>query len=411
VAARDPIGRDVGGNRMQSHWLAARQAVVQTIWPSGVLPTRALPDETTVVHNAAHVRRLVWRMAGPFLELNSSVFYLPRRADGVPSSDTAILYHHGHESHCAPEFPLCASWDLGNVSQFFHDQVGHDLFTLHMPLRGPNAPADPNQTRLHFWFQRFANRGDRPIRYFMEPIVLTINYALRVLHYQQIALVGFSGGGWATTLAAAIDPRISISVPASGSLPLSFRTETFKRNRDWEQGKNPAPWYLYAANYTVLYLLAALEPRRHCVQMLHENDPCCFYARGRHNTIARYNARVREWLAQVGPPASHGHFSTAASECDPERPNECAHHKLRLRDRVLFQAILHRAVPAARDGSTLATPAYHDLPCDVLTERPPTMPCPRAAEPDLETTHARKDAKPKTSKRKRGQAAGKVIAG
>ena len=87
-----------------------------------------------------------------------------------------------------------------------------------------------------------------------------------------------------------------------------------------------------------------------------------------------------------------------ASDCDPELPNECRQHGLRQRDRVLIQAILQRAVPATRGvsgggsggggssvgGSSAAstTPAYDDLPCDILTKRLPKPPCPRATEPD-----------------------------
>ena len=36
-------------------------------------------------------------------------------------------------------------------------------------------------------------------------------------------------------------------------------------------------WYLTQANFTELYILAALEPERYAVQILHENDPCCFH--------------------------------------------------------------------------------------------------------------------------------------
>ena len=34
--------------------------------------------------------------------------------------------------------------------------------------------------------------------------------------------MGLSGGGWTTTMAAALAPRIELSLPVAGSIPCSF---------------------------------------------------------------------------------------------------------------------------------------------------------------------------------------------
>jgi hypothetical protein len=39
-------------------------------------------------------------------------------------------------------------------------------------------------------------------------------------------MFGLSGGGWSTTIAAALDPRITLSVPVAGSVP-KFPTELY----------------------------------------------------------------------------------------------------------------------------------------------------------------------------------------
>ena len=36
-------------------------------------------------------------------------------------------------------------------------------------------------------------------------------------------MIGLSGGGWTTTVAAAIDPRVGLSIPVAGSLPFDMR--------------------------------------------------------------------------------------------------------------------------------------------------------------------------------------------
>ena len=46
-------------------------------------------------------------------------------------------------------------------------------------------------------------RGDYPLRYFIEPVVLTANYAESV-GYEEISMAGLSGGGWSTTFAPAV---------------------------------------------------------------------------------------------------------------------------------------------------------------------------------------------------------------
>eukprot|EP01043_Picozoa_sp_COSAG02_P103688 COSAG02_NODE_39697_length_414_cov_0.596825_2_plen_47_part_01 len=47
--------------------------------------------------------------------------------------------------------------------------------------------------------------------------MLAVNYAKNVLRYKHIVMVGISGGGWTTTVSAAIDPRIELSMPIAGS--------------------------------------------------------------------------------------------------------------------------------------------------------------------------------------------------
>ena len=61
----------------------------------------------------------------------------------------------------------------------------------------------------------------RAIGYFVEPLHLTINYALS-LGYTRVVMMGKSGGGWTTTVCSALDPRIDVSFPIAGSIPLSF---------------------------------------------------------------------------------------------------------------------------------------------------------------------------------------------
>jgi len=86
---------------------------------------------------------------------------------------------------------------------------------------GFNDLGDPNPVRSenndHGIF--FNRRWREPLRYFVEPVLLGLDYAQEVLNHTSISMVGFSGGGWTTYFAAALDERISLSLAAVPTVP------------------------------------------------------------------------------------------------------------------------------------------------------------------------------------------------
>jgi PhoPQ-activated pathogenicity-related protein len=87
-------------------------------------------------------------------------------------------------------------------------------------------------------------------------------------------MMGLSGGGWTTTLAAALDERIEASFPVAGSLPLNIRTG--ESVGDWEQ---MLPGISHLVSYEDLYVMATSSGRRQ-MQVLNLHDPCCFASDG-----------------------------------------------------------------------------------------------------------------------------------
>jgi hypothetical protein len=125
--------------------------------------------------------------------------------------DTIVIYHNGHETNkcerlvafetalwhrilhadrCVPNFD-------GNVDYF--NELGYDVMELFMPLYAPPPPAlcfcnnlnigpppalcfcnnlnmygcnaVPGIDSNHHWFHQWEDKGDFPIRFFIEPIV------------------------------------------------------------------------------------------------------------------------------------------------------------------------------------------------------------------------------------------------
>jgi len=131
------------------------------------------------------------------------------------------------------------------------------------------------------------------------------------VRYTDFNMVGLSGGGWTTTLAAAIDPRIKLSFPVAGTVPMYLRVEPY--NHDIEQylpqlyGQR-SPFLNGVTGYPDLYVLGATGSGRKQTQILNRHDNCCF---GESNHVASvlgpfdaairgYEARVKTAVSQVG---------------------------------------------------------------------------------------------------------------
>jgi len=156
--------------------------------------------------------------------------------------------------------------------------------------------------------------GSSPIKFFVEPVVVAMNYlgsTQSPVRYTDFNMVGLSGGGWTTTLAAAIDPRIKLSFPVAGTVPMYLRVEPY--NHDIEQylpqlyGQR-SPFLNGVTGYPDLYVLGATGSGRKQTQILNRHDNCCF---GEANHVASvlgpfdaairgYEARVKTAVSQVG---------------------------------------------------------------------------------------------------------------
>jgi hypothetical protein len=79
-------------------------------------------------------------------------------------------------------------------------------------------------------------------------------------------------------------------------------------------------------DYTCLYVLAGLEAHRYSVQIIHEQDPCCFHGCGRHARIQEYNNYVQGQIA--------GLFATA--------PTVGNVHEINPRDKVILASMAEK---------------------------------------------------------------------
>jgi len=193
-------------------------------------------------------------------------FFIP-----YESNNKLIIYHHGH----AGDFIL----EKNTITFFLNN--GYSVVAFNMPLKGINSQPiietsdfGPIKFIFHDQFPLLESPNFSPMKYFVEPIALSLNFIEQNYDYDEYYMVGISGGGWTTIIYSAIDQRISQSYSVAGSYPLYLRQEV-KNLGDYEQ--NNLDIYRIS-NYLELYTMSSFGNDRKLVQLFIYNDPCCFQA-------------------------------------------------------------------------------------------------------------------------------------
>jgi hypothetical protein len=207
----------------------------------------------------------------------------------VPTTKTnkSVLVMHGHAD----------SWGLNGIDFVLLDlvQAGHDVFVMYMPGNAENTP-DQGGGTLHDGYVSLESSTLNPMYAFVKQSIDCINWIeANLLSNTFIAMCGVSGGGWATTLTAAIETRIEKSFEFSGTLPMYLRDLDAASSGDYEQGHNGISslvthFYNDICSYFDLYSLCA-QDREHR-QIQNTNDTCCFRGIGYDNYEAMINGRV-----------------------------------------------------------------------------------------------------------------------
>ncbi len=192
------------------------------------------------------------------------IFY-PKSPNG-----SMLIYHQGHRG----DFYKSKS----QIKAFLDN--GYTVIAFSMPLLGMNNQPVVNLERFgnfkltrHDHIQLLNPENGHPVKFFIEPIVIAINYLQKQYNCNSVAMAGISGGGWTTTLAAAVDTRIKNSFPVAGSYPLYLRSDS---QRDWGDYEQFIPELYRTANYLELYILGASGKGRSQLQIINQFDACCF---------------------------------------------------------------------------------------------------------------------------------------
>ncbi len=209
------------------------------------------------------------------------------------NSKKLLIYFQGHGG--TPH-----KFDYFNKIKDHYINNGFDVFALAMSDKGFNKnalsfPGHDKKIKNHSTFKNFFdpnNPKKKPLSLMLSGNFYLIKYLINQNKYENIYLVGISGGGWYATFMAALIPEIEKSYSFAGTFPKML--SIFKINRgDWEQSESQ----IYKKiDYWNLYKLSTLDKQykknRFHYQIYNKNDPCCFmspYADMMYSAVNKIN--------------------------------------------------------------------------------------------------------------------------
>ena len=255
---------------------AKRKQIIDYIWGSAGLPT-AKPAASVV---DGQTETLTIKMEAG--QENATRHIRPKQ-----KTDKLIILQHGHS---------CSFEDgagLDHATEAFL-KAGYAVLQANMPHMRPGDC----QTVPHGALFDLKLTGGSALKFFLEPVIVSLN-ALKP-KYKEIHMVGLSGGGWTTTLLAAVEPAIRASFPVAGSIPLYLRTGASVGDKEQYLDE-----FYQLAGYQDLYFLGAHGKGRKQIQILNRKDNCCFgEAQHKGNdyepAMRVYERRVQQALGASG---------------------------------------------------------------------------------------------------------------
>lgn len=265
-----------------------REEIITYIWGQAGLPqTRpATVDRTAAtpvkgLQNAAGVETLTIRMEAD--QENTTHHFLPKRRNG-----RLVVLQHGHA--CTfDDAQEPASYGMAQAIDALLGE-GYAVLAAYMPHMRPGDCRTVPHARMF----DLAVKSGSPLKFFLEPVAISLN-ALKK-QYKEVNMAGLSGGGWITTLYAAVDPAVRCSFPVAGTMPLYLRTGGSVGDKEQYLDE-----FYRKSSYLDFYLLGALGPGRKQIQTLNRRDDCCF-GEAQHSTAhtgQTWEAAVRAYEKQV----------------------------------------------------------------------------------------------------------------
>ncbi|HEX8411855.1 MAG TPA: hypothetical protein VF883_23605 [Thermoanaerobaculia bacterium] len=290
-----------------------RQAIVNYIWGTEGFPSTELPNSvvTNVPSPLAGLENLervdLLRVNDTTAHRGRVFHYVPLRKNGQ-----VVAVHQGHDTTFAGSDALTDSSTAGGLRRTINALLmdGYGVLAVYMPhVRealnlggGVTEAADTSPSHDAMFDEPIATGS--ALKWFLEPTIVALNHVQSL--YNDYHMIGLSGGGWTTTLCAAVDTRIRMSFPVAGTIPLYLRGPSSVGDKEQYISS-----FYSIAGYPDLYVLGAHGTNRKQVQILNRLDDCCFGQSSSHHNqgtpdgwtaaVREYERNVRIALFNLGP--------------------------------------------------------------------------------------------------------------
>ena len=249
-----------------------RRLLIHHLWGAEGFPRQKLP--TVVITNlASPVKGLsnLARVDEFRMNLAPALEGLAWHFVAAKPNRELVVVHHGHA--CTFEDDSSTNNVGYGMKRTIHALLreGYGVVGVFMPHMRPGDCTGGHDSMFQ------TNVVGNPMRHFMESTAVSLNYLKRPGRgdidpaYRAFHMVGLSGGGWTTTVYAAIDPTIRCSFSVAGTIPLHLRSGGSVGDREQFE-----PTFYRIAGYPDLYVLGADERGRQQWQILVRRDDCCF---------------------------------------------------------------------------------------------------------------------------------------
>jgi hypothetical protein len=252
-----------------------RADIVKFVWPSG----RPLSDPLTKQSDNSFPSTELWTLTMKHGIVSRMFFVRARSAD----ASCLFIYHdgHGHPTRSLTALPIVRTL----VERF--TSRGCDVLLLSMPLYRDNHDERFQSKQPHDELRAFETSDFSPLSYFIDPVIRAIDEATKRHTYARIGMSGLSGGGWTTTFAGAVEPRIKYLYAVAGSMPFAVDVPpelVLGRNVSSLRGDYEESHFIFreVADYLDFYLLDVYGPGRRAINFYLQKDDRCFPAAASH---------------------------------------------------------------------------------------------------------------------------------
>ena len=250
--------------------LQKRQNLIHHIWKTQEIPTSVpflieenISDERySDLQNLKGISKITSKMD---FEVTSIAYLF----ESVSSNGELVIYHQGHRGDFIH--------GKNTIESLLEN--GYSVLSFSMPLMGMNNQPlvhtesfGPITLNSHNKLQFIETNDFSPIKFFVEPIYVSLNYVDEQYTFTKYHFIGISGGGWTAIIYSSIDDRISNTFSVAGSLPIFLREDP-KDLGDYEQ-INPKLYSI--ANYLEMYVMSSYGENRNTTLIYNKFDPCCF---------------------------------------------------------------------------------------------------------------------------------------